>query len=204
MNLINRLPDTFRKDKDSNNYKLLSLVESDLIKINQDIQDINDSLDINKAYGKTLDFYGDLYNQKRGNLNDDKYRTIIKARINNLLVDGTYKSVINALCMIFDCNPKDIHIADKSGQNCVVNIIGLPIDAIVKNGFSSEQAKQIIKMLLPVCVSISSDTVFEGSFELGDTEVEINNGAGLASDDLTIGGTLSLIVSDDEDIVLPI
>lgn len=204
MNLVNKLPDTFRKDKDSNNYKLLRINEVALLNVQKDIKDITDLLDIDKAHGKTLDYYGDLYNQKRGNLNDAKYRPILKAKINNLLVDGTYSSIINAICMIFNCNPEDIQITDKADQKFVVHIGGLPLDAIIRSGFSSEQAKQIIKMLLPVCISISSDTVFEGTFELATNEGEKDNNKGLASDDLSVGGTLSLIVADDNDIVLPI
>lgn len=204
MNLVNKLPDTFRKDKDSNNYKLLRINEVALIKVQEDIKDITDLLDIDNAYGKTLDYYGDLYNQKRGNLNDDKYRPILKAKINNLLVDGTYSSIIHAICMIFNCNPEDIQITDKADQKFVVHIGGLPLDAIIRSGFSSEQAKQIIKMLLPICISISSDTVFEGTFELATNEGEKDNNKGLASDDLSVGGTLSLIVADNNDIVLPI
>lgn len=204
MSLVNKLPDTFRKDSDSNNYKLLNIHESSLLAVKQDINDISDSLDIEKAYGKTLDYYGDLYNQKRGNLDDSKYRSLLKARINNLLIDGTYTGVIDAICAIFSCNPSDLEIRDKTDNNLTVQVIGLPIESIIKSGFSSEQAIQIIKMLLPVCISVSSDTVFEGSLELAAEEGQIDNDKGLASDDLTIGGTLSLIIADNNDIVLPI
>lgn len=204
MSLVNKLPDTFRKDPDSNNYKLLNIHESSLLAVKQDIDDISDSLDIEKAYGKTLDHYGELYNQKRGSLDDPKYRRLLKARINNLLVDGTYTGVVDAICAIFNCNPEDIDILDKEDSNLTVQVIGLPIESIIESGFSSDQAIQIIKMLLPVCVSVSSDTVFEGTLELAEEEGVIDNRKGLANDDLTIGGTLSLIIGDDDDFVLPI
>lgn len=204
MSLVNKLPDTFRKDTDSNNYKLLNIHESSLLAVKQDIDDVSDSLDIEKAYGKTLDHYGELYNQKRGSLDDPKYRRLLKARINNLLVDGTYTGVVDAICAIFNCKPEDIDILDKEDSNLTVQVIGLPIESIIESGFSSDQAIQIIKMLLPVCVSVSSDTVFEGTLELAEEEGVIDNSKGLANDDLTIGGTLSLIIGDDDDFVLPI
>lgn len=204
MSYANKLPDTYRKDPNSNNYKLLKITESAIQDIEKDIDDIDNSLDINKAYGETLDYYGDLYEQPRGALNDDKYRILLQSKIENLLVDGSYQSVLNSICRIFNCNPSDIEIKDKEDSILTVQINGLPISAIIKSGFSSEQAMQIIKRLLPVCVSISSDTVFEGTFEFASNEGETDNITGLANDELTIGGTLSLIVEDRNDIVLPI
>lgn len=204
MSLINKLPDTFRKDPGSNNFKLLKINEASLAAVKKDINNISDSLDIEKAFGITLDYYGDLYNQKRGNLDDVKYRSMLKARINNLLIDGTYSSIISAICTVFNCDPSDIEMRDKIDSNLTVQVIGLPIESIIRSGFSSNQAIQIIKMLLPVCVSVSSDTVFEGTFELAAAEGELDNNKGLANDELTNGGTLSLIIADNNDIVLPI
>ena len=78
---INLLPDSFLKTRDSNNYKILSLNADLLSELKSDINAVNESLDIFLATGKTLDLYGKIYGQLRGQLNDTKYRYMILFRI---------------------------------------------------------------------------------------------------------------------------
>lgn len=198
--MVNKLPDIYRKDEESNNYKLLEINKVEIDKLKEDIEAIDESLDITKAYGDTLDNYGELYKQQRGNLDDDKYRVLIQAKIENLLLDGAYENVIGALCRIFNCEASEIEIEDTGPLH--VHISGLPIEAITRLGFSLPQAIAIVEQVLPVCVSITG-SIFEGTFAFGEEEGETGEN-GLSNDAGTSGGTLSFVVSDDEQIILPI
>ena len=88
MRLVERLPDCYRKDEDSNNHKLLELERLATEELRLDIKTVLDSLDLNQANGNTLDLYGDMLGQRRGLLNDEQYRYMILARIGRNVVQG--------------------------------------------------------------------------------------------------------------------
>ena len=73
MSDVSRLPDCYRKDSESNNYKLLELGRMATAELRDDIQAVLDCLDLNQATGKTLELYGDMMGQRRGLLNDEQY-----------------------------------------------------------------------------------------------------------------------------------
>ena len=78
---VNELSDSWDKRQTSNNAKMLALNEFIIDKLLKVLKQLDDSLDLNKATGKTLDYYGEDVGQKRGNLSDDKFRLLIMTRI---------------------------------------------------------------------------------------------------------------------------
>ena len=106
------LPDAYCKNSDSNNAKLLG-IECDAVHALSDaVNSIYDSLDIDKAYGKTLDLYGDMVSQARGKATDEQYRILIKNQITRNFCNGDYNSLMSALCVTFNCNPSDISLVE--------------------------------------------------------------------------------------------
>ena len=79
-----------------------------------------------------------------------------------------------------------------------------PVHVLTDAGFSSRQAAELIKTLLPVGVRLLVDN-FEGTFEFADSANVYDESAGFGNIEQTIGGYLGLYFGDDDDIpVLPI
>lgn len=205
---IKGLPDCYRKDVDSNNYKLLELNQLATSELRMDIQMVFDCLDLNQASGKTLELYGDTMGQRRGLLNDEQYRYMILSQIGRNVVQGDYNSIMHALVLMFGSKMGDITLDDlgivEDERPCVVKLTKFPVFVLVNAGFSSRQAVAMIETLLPICVTLSADN-FEGTFEFSDSVDEYDESAGFGDIEQTVGGYLGLYLGDDDKIpVLPI
>lgn len=202
-NQAKNLPDSFAKNTDSNNYKILSVEKYALDDFRTDLQATLDSLDLNKAKGKTLDLYGEMLNQPRGMADDSKYVILIRAKIKRSLSGGDYPSVLDAICSTFGCKPSEVFIRE-ADEPCTVEAVTMPLEALNNAGLTQSQTVAIIKSLLPVGVKLTS-TSFEGTFEFSDQTNEMSETAGFGDkDDNTIGGFFGDLVSEDNDEPLPI
>ena len=203
-NLVKNLPDAFKKTTDSNNFKILEIEKRTLADIRTDLQEIDNILDINNARGKTLDLYGERVGQVRGVADDDKYILMIKAKIMRNLSNGSYPSIVNAICETFSCEPSKVYITD-GDDPFTVNIVTLPLEVINKAGLSTSQTLAMIKSMLPVGVSLTS-FLFDGTFEFGANENDYDEGKGFAisESDQSIGGYLGATQGDETDVILPI
>lgn len=208
MRPIERLPDCYRKDSQSNNHRLLELNRQPVQELRQDIQAVMDALDLNAAGGRTLDLYGDMLQQRRGLLNDEQYRYMLLSKIGRNTVQGDYKSIMDTLVLMFGSRMGDITLDDleleEEERPCVVKLTKFPVFVLVNAGFSSRQAVEMIESLLPICVTLSADN-FEGTFEFADAADVYDELAGFGDIEQTIGGYLGLYLGDDDNIpVLPI
>ena len=195
-NLVKNLPDVYRKTADSNNAKILQIEKRAMDKLREAIQAIDDSLDLDKATGATLDMYGDMVGQPRGKAIDSQYRLLIKTRIIRNLANGDYNGIVNLLSLIFGCSPTEIVLTELS-EPCKVRMEALPIERLNAMVINVNMAVQIIKELLPVGVILES-AEFSGTFEFsGSTELVYDAGAGFGSIDQTIGGYLGYIFNAD-------
>lgn len=205
---IQNLPDCYRKGTGSNNYKLLELNEQATRDLQEDIQDVLETLDLNQASGKTLDLYGDMMEQGRGLLNDEQYRYMILCRIGRNAVQGDYNSIMQVLMLMLGSRQNEVTLNDleivEDEQPCTVRLTKFPVHVLTDAGFSSRQAAELIKTLLPVGVRLLVDN-FEGTFEFADSANVYDESAGFGNIEQTIGGYLGLYFGDDDDIpVLPI
>lgn len=166
-NNIKRLPDAYRKDENSNNYKLLRLNELATQQLQEDCQSVLDTLDLNLATGKTLDLYGQMLGQKRGGLNDLQYRLVLLNKIGANICQGDYNSTVSTLAQIFNCSIKDIALKDVETNK--IDVVKLSVNTLVNAGFTGERAIEMIELLLPVCVSVNQANC-EGTFEFGGLE----------------------------------
>ena len=194
-NPVKNLPDAYCKTANSNNGKILAIEKSAMDELREAVAAIHESLDLDKASGKTLDLYGEMVGQVRGKATDDQYRILIKARIARNLVGGDYNGVVNVLSLIFGCDPTEISIAE-TDEPCNVRLDRLPVSTLNRLMVDVSTAMKIIQEVLPVCVSLESVT-FTGTFEFsGGTELVYDEAAGFGNVAQTIGGALGYIFSD--------
>ena len=189
---VKNLPDAYYKASSSNNAKILD-IEHDAMGILRDaVTAINDSLDIDNAYGATLDLYGEMIGQDRGKTTDEQYRVLIKNRLARNCSNADYNSVVRAICATFACGPSDIVLTELD-EPCKLRLEGLPITQLVESNLSIDAAVQIVFGLMPAGVQLES-VDFSGTFEFsGGTELVYDEESGFADDEQTIGGYLGLL-----------
>ena len=202
MNNAEKLPDSYAKHKESNNYKLLNLNEQAIATLKKDMDDVLKSVDIQQATGKTLDLYGDMVGQQRGSLTDVQYRFMILTKVGINITQGSYDTILGAACRIFDCEPSDIVLND-SENPCRVVIDKFPFDVLVNAGFSSEQAVEMLEMLLPIGVTIDSGN-FAGTFEFAETYGEYDEYSGFGDVAQTVGGYFGVVYDSNSNTILPV
>lgn len=189
--LAKNLPDAYRKDEESNNAKILEIEKSALDKLRSEIEGIYESLDIDRAYGSTLDLYGEMIGQTRGIATDDQYRVLIKNKIVRNFSSADYNSIIRAICVTFDCAPSDVQLVELDDP-CKVKMEGLPISRINECNIDISTAVSIVNGLLPVGVYMEAIT-FSGTFEFSGETLEYDENAGFSDEAQTIGGYLGLV-----------
>lgn len=200
---IKNLPDCYRKDTSSNNYKLLQVAKESTDSFRDTLAEIADSLDLNNVTGKTLDLYGEMVGQSRGMANDEQYKMLIITRIMRNLSNGSHKGVVNALSSILNCDPSEISLIDTEDKSCSVTMSNIDLRVVQAAGMSTSQFTQIIQTLLPVGVAIEPFN-FDGTFAFSNVENEYDEEAGFSNAEGTIGGYLGVLSRDTNDTILPI
>lgn len=203
-NYERNLPDCYEKEKNSK--KVLSIEQYPVNELKKDSQDIYETLDIYKATGRTLDLYGDMVGQARGAATDDQYLYMVLSKIMRNLSTGDYLSVTQAIYETFNCDPSQVLIVENPEPGAV-DLVTLPLGAIVRAELTVNQAIAIISRLMPVSISVNS-FLFEGTFEFAETEAEAGiDGAtkGFCDvEDGSLGGYFGIAVGMKNEIPLPI
>ena len=204
-NLAKNLPDCYKKDKDSNNYKILEIERRAGVELRDHLDDIAEILDIENATGAVLDAYGARYGQPRGKATDQQYRIMIKTKIAKTLSSGSYKDIVDVICFAFSCTKNEVLLLESPINPMSVSLEQLPLTAINSSGFTTTQAYQLIKSMMPVAIELQS-VLFEGTFEFAETESEYDESAGFAISeaDQSIGGYFGGAESDVSENPLPI
>lgn len=205
-NYVKNLPDCYKKNSDSNNYKILNIERLPIVKLKNDSQEVYNSLDIQQAKGKTLDLYGDMAGQARGVATDEQYILMILSKMMRNLSTGDYASVIKAIYTTFSCDPAEVLIIEKDDP-ATVELVVLPLRVINRAGLTTRQTVELIKHLMPAGVKLES-FLFEGTFEFCETEDEMSiDGDTKGFCDIeggTLGGYLGITYGEDDEPILPI
>ncbi len=198
---VSNLPDSFFKDKESNNYKLLQIEKHIYDKINTMFQSIYEITDIDNAKGVVLDeIYGDRLNLKRGALNDTQYRLRLKAKISQSMSDGTRDGIAKALAYILNTTSDKIKLASDENSN-TVQVVDLPLTVLEEAECTTDDILEIVDSMLPQGVHVSAAN-FTGTFELAEFDNTLENlddndvydeNTGLSDVDETFGGELGLL-----------
>lgn len=111
--LADKLPDHWRKDEESNNYKTLTLIANSFADRDEALKEMKRLFNLSEAYGSALDDYGVDIGLSRGGLDDDRYRRLLKAKRYLDMSDAT----IPDLNLIFDAFMTDDFLFIEEGFN---------------------------------------------------------------------------------------
>ena len=202
-NLAKNLPDAYKKDSQSNNFKILEIERLAGKDLRETLEYIENILDINNARGAILDMYGKRFGQARGKATDAQYITMIKSKIIRGLCNGSYKNIVDAICYTFNCTIDDVRLVETDAPATVI-VDKTPLGSIIKAGFSTSQAEAIIRNIIPAGISLES-ILYEGTFEFGEDENEYDEAAGFGETiNSQIGGYLGMTGSQESIDTLPI
>lgn len=201
--LVKNLPDCYNKEAGSNNHKLMQLIQYDADNFRSVMRELWDALDMEKAEGYTLNLYGEMVGQKRGYANDEQYMLLVKAKMARNLCGGSYRAIVNCLCMILGCQPSEIYLAETE-KPCSVKLMDIPLDTIIAADLSPTNFTNLLKSMLPAGVALEA-SVFSGTFAFSDSEMEASNDAGFCQNEGDdYGGYLGVLSSDETETILPI
>ena len=212
-NLAKNLPDAYKKDSSSNNFKILEIERLTNNEFRTLLNEIGNVLNIDNAVGKTLDMYGSKYGQARGKATDAQYRLMIKSKIARSMTRGNYKDIIDALCYTFNCSIDEVVLVEVSPLT--IEVQNLKLDTVLNAGFETNQIYQLVKSLMPVGVTLNPISL-EGTFEFGEgvivdgkmnaseNDYDENKGFAISESDQSIGGYLGALQGSETSTELPI
>ncbi len=180
------LPDAFKKDPSSNNYKLLHINTDTENGISETFKQLFKQLDIDNAFEKNLDMYGEMFSVSRKGDNDDKYRIRIKAQIGHNYTDGSRKSTADVVAWLLQSDTSEIRIKSGDATGDVI-ISGIPLPILMDAGFEREEITELINSLLSVCVRVKTAS-YVGTLEFADDVNAYDSSKGFADDNSNIGG----------------
>lgn len=158
------LPDAYSKSTDSNNYKLMQLLNYLSSDLQTDLQWITNSRDIESVTGSTLDKYGDMVGQGRNGNGDERFRIEILNKIASMVSNSDVNSFIENIARMLGVDAETLIVYE---GDMSVTIDGIPLDTIESAGISRAEIMGMIKSALPVGVDVTR-MHYSGTLLIGD------------------------------------
>jgi hypothetical protein len=133
---INRLTDAYSKNPGSNVHKLMQLTAEHIQENEDGLKKITDWRDVDQSEGKALNRVGRNVNQNRGQLTDEVYRVMIKAKIKRSLSNGSVDTLIDFLSFVLSIPKEDVEITELWPAKTATINVNVP-DAIASTGCHS-------------------------------------------------------------------
>lgn len=197
--MIKMLPDAYRKDKNSNNYKLFKMLDSNIEEISFTQEKIREYHCLDLAQGKALDLFGENLGLERKGLSDDVYRVLLKAKVLRNQGTGSLNNTTELIAYALNTDISNIKLSEDfetGGKRGYVTINNIPLTTLNNIGMSITEYEEMMKSIIPIGIGLSV-TNLEGtfSFAIGDgTVLEEDENTGFADDNQTKGGTLGATV----------
>lgn len=134
--MLSRLSTAFRKDEDSNNYKVLSVIAEEFDEIEQVIEQLRNSRFVEIATGKSLDYIAKLFNlTRKSEETDEEIRGRLQVELQKYMNYGTLNDILNVIKYFTGLEDKDIKIVEAPDA-----ILGYGQGSFGNNVFTSPKA----------------------------------------------------------------
>lgn len=155
--LVSLFTDHFRKDEESNTYKLMQLFSDELQLLEETNNRIIEWRNIDRAEGKALDLIGQNVVQSRGTATDEVYRIMLKTKIARNLADGTLNGLITAIAYVLQVDKREIKVTemwDLLNQPACIAVEAIPLDKINNAGLTANEFEDILRSLVSAGVKL--------------------------------------------------
>lgn len=207
--MLKRFADTYNKNPNSNLGKLISILHSEFVTLDETFTRIREWRSIDAAQGTTLDRIGTNFVQPRGAATDEVYRVLLKSKIARNLSKTDINTIIRVLALALDCNYSDIRIQEKFNDSidpepAAINLIRVPTRRLNEVGMSPEQFAKIIQKTVAAGVRVAQIEL-SGTFALSSQYAVLETSSfGLSNPSMTTGGDLGELYVPGNDYPLPI
>lgn len=155
--LIKLLSTAFRKDADSNNYKLLEVIDSEFQNIEQTINDIKYTHSIDLATGKSLDWFASLFNVRRKqNETDDHFRARIKLAFSKIADMATINDIKEIVAATLQTKTSRIRVVDKWNVEPAYFDVWVWLQDLNNVGLTVEELKDLLQAIKPAGVRLDA------------------------------------------------
>ena len=155
--LIKLLSTAFRKDQDSNNYKLLKVIDSEFTNIERIINDIKNAHFVDLAEGKSLDYIASLFNVKRKqNESDDHFRARIKLAFSKISDMATINDLKEIIAVTLQTETSRIKIEDRYDLEPALFYLYVYLQDLNNSGLTLDEFKTLIRVIKPAGVSVKT------------------------------------------------
>lgn len=197
------LTSNYNKNPKSNITKVSRILSDEIQEVIDLFNKIEQYDDVNVAKGKALDHIGENILQYRGEVNDEIYRALIKAKIAKNRADGTLNNLLDILAITLETDIKEISLVE--GEHPIypsVKMLAIPFDTLNSIGMSVSQLALLINKLIGAGITLES-LVFDGTFQYVD-ELYNDLDTGYADVDMLSGGTYGDVYKPERDDQFPI
>ena len=210
--LISFLPHNYTDEEESNLAKLIKVITEQLTEINNTKELFENAQDIDQATGSYLDLLGKIVGQPRGSMSDERYRTIIKAKIQQNLSGGDINQLYNYLAVILDVPAENLWIHEHPDIEPAHFTIEAEVVDLAAVGIQLQEIYEIVDMLRAAGVRFTAYSrgtfqfakeltgIFQFSSQPETSETDLNTGFSSVVNYDTFGGKfLSSVDTSDVD-----
>lgn len=202
-----KLTDSYTKIDNSNIMKILRLMSLTFEEAQTSLQTVQDWRYIDNAKGRVLDDIGIMYNQHRGQTNDEIYRILLKSKRARDMSIGTTNEIIAIIAGSLRADKKDIVIKElwtEGGDPNTIELSGVPMSVINESGLTINQFVQIVRTVVAGGILVDSIAV-DGTFEYAAIDqIKGSNSEGFADIDQSVGSYFGGVYQRDDDFDIPV
>lgn len=161
--LIKLLSTAFRKEQESNNYKLLKVADSGYTNVEQTLRDVKNAHFTDFASGKSLDLIASLLNIKRKvNESDKIFRARIKLAFSKITNTATINVLKEVIAAAIATKTDRIKIKDCYDVEPATFVVWVWLQDLNAAGITLEDFRELIKTVKPAGVRVQA--FLQGTF----------------------------------------
>lgn len=166
--LIRLLSTAFRKDPDSNNYKLLKILDSEFSNIEQAINDVKNAHFIDFAAGQSLDHLASLFNVRRKlNETDEHFRARIKLVFSKITNMATISDIKEILAATLNTSTSRVSVRDRYDVEPAFFEVWVWLPDLAAAGLTLEEFQELISAIKPAGTRMQA--IQQGTFTYRST-----------------------------------
>ncbi|AIY89880.1 hypothetical protein [Geoglobus acetivorans] len=161
--LVKLLSTAFRKDPDSNNYKLLKILDSEFSNIELEAENVRNAHFVDYASGKSLDYIGQLFNVRRQQgETDEHFRARIKIAFSKLTEMTTIKDIKEVVASALKTKTSRVRVLDRYDIEPALFEVWVWLQDLNNAGLTIQELKDLLQAIKPAGVRL--DTKQFGTF----------------------------------------
>ena len=162
--MLEMIPEAFANLPESNFGKIFLLLDSQLSKVKETAETIEQWHDMDLAEGATLDRIGEDYEVVRGSDNDYLYRFRIKSKIATAQSNGTFDEIINVICKTINADPKDVSVIKYKNEPLAIQVESVPIKYFNDTGIKISSFVESVRAAAAAGVRVESIVIESANF----------------------------------------